>query len=108
MTDSEIDVTTHGATAREFLATYGPQPTRNIEQPGQRPRKIRANELIDKIAPAVGCQPHGIRRLILDLRANDAVRVYVELFGDTRLLDLSTMDFDGATVISAKDMPNEP
>ena len=57
---------------------------------------IRSGQLMDKIAAAIGA-PGGVesgtmQRIILDIPCDDAVRIYVQYVGDTRLLAIDWSD----------------
>lgn len=55
---------------------------------------MKSDALFDKIAPALGLDDSEIRRIIIDLNVGYPVKVYVEMFGDDRLLKIKWADFD--------------
>jgi hypothetical protein len=70
--------------------------------------RIRAEALMDLIAPAIGMHSGTIRRLIIDLEISNVARIYVETLGDTRLLELNPAAFGQAAIIRTTEAPNEP
>lgn len=49
---------------------------------------IRGTEVAVKVSEALGLDPGKVRRIVLDIRLDDAITAYVEMYGDARLLDL--------------------
>jgi hypothetical protein len=59
--------------------------------PGDRPQRLhgRSQEIYDALRLAGIIRPDDhVRRVIIDIDVSSAVIVYIERYGDTRLLDL--------------------
>ncbi len=68
----------------------------------ESPKLITGNRFIQAVREALGLKAIG-QRVIIDAQCNDIVRVYVQLVGDERLLNLDlTRLLDGAEVIQVK------
>lgn len=51
----------------------------------------RFGQLVDAVAAGVVAEPKNVRRVVVDIRADRAVTVHVEAFGDERTLDVLSM-----------------
>ena len=56
---------------------------------GDKPRIITGGALLKALAPVVGFDVSVIRRIVLDVRLDDVIVVYVELLGDSRLVEIN-------------------
>ena len=69
-------------------------------------RIISGKEFSVVLCKSLGLDPNRIRRIVLDVSVRDVVIAYVELIGDSRLLEISqTLDgvkFDVRSVESMK------
>ncbi len=60
---------------------------------------ITADMLIEKLMPLLGLDSTAkVHRLIVDCTVHELVVIYVELYGDTRLLELDVNDLGGADI----------
>lgn len=64
---------------------------------------IRSDEVAALVCEALDINPHMVRRIVLDLEANEPVMAYVEMYGSQRLLDIQ-WSFNGAVVQFADDI----
>ena len=51
-------------------------------------RIIQGNPFHERLCAALGIDPKKTRRIVLDVSVDDAISVYIEQYGDERLLDL--------------------
>ena len=52
------------------------------------PNFIWSEALIEKLAPIIGVEYDNIHRVVIDLECGDVPIVYVQLIGDSRLLEI--------------------
>lgn len=64
------------------------------------PKLITSTSLSKKLIEA-GIIPPNTRRAIIDIRMNDAVTIYIEAYGDERLLDIIANNLEGAKIVMA-------
>jgi hypothetical protein len=50
---------------------------------------MSGNAFMDLIAPALGVETAKVRRIVLDAEVGHVLKVYIEGFGDTRLLSIT-------------------
>lgn len=51
-------------------------------------------------AAGITAEGDKVRRVVIDIKAGDAVKVYVERYGDTRMLDVFPPDMSGCVIES--------
>jgi len=49
---------------------------------------IAGKQLFEKVIEAIGEKDQPIKRVVIDLQLNDAVFIYVEKYGTSKLLDI--------------------
>ena len=69
---------------------------------------ILSDQLIGRLMEALGISPSAkVRRIILDCQVREGLVAYVELWGDTRMLDIDFSDLRGANIYFAPKQSNE-
>lgn len=55
-----------------------------------KPKLIRSDPWITQLISAIGLDGARVRRVVLDAEVGQSIKVYVECFGDERLLTIGT------------------